>query len=63
MKLRLTCREVTRLVLEGADRQLAPLERLQLRLHWLVCEACRRFRRQDATMRIALDRWRAYREE
>jgi len=63
MKLRLTCREVTRLVLEGEMRALAPLERLTLRLHWLACAACARFRQQNATMRVALDRWRAYREE
>jgi len=63
MKLRITCREATRLVLEGEDRSLAPLERLSLRLHWLVCDACRRFRRQNVAMRLALDRWRAYRDE
>ena len=63
MKLRRTCREVTRLVLEGELRQLGPLERLSLRLHWLACEGCARFRRQNETMRLAIDRWRSYREE
>jgi hypothetical protein len=63
MKLRLTCREVTRLVLEGDERALGRLERLSLRLHWLACEACARFARQNATMRVAVDRWRAYRNE
>lgn len=63
MKLRLTCREVTRLVLEGELRALGPLERLRLRLHWLACDACVHFRRQNAALRVALDRWRAYREE
>jgi hypothetical protein len=44
-------------------RALGPLERLSLRLHWLICDGCARFRRQNETMRVALDRWRAYREE
>jgi hypothetical protein len=39
------------------------MERLALRLHWLICKGCARFRRQNATMDAALDRWRAYREE
>ena len=63
MKIRLTCREVTRIVLEGDERALGAIERIALRLHWLACEACTRFARQHATMRLALDRWRAYREE
>jgi hypothetical protein len=63
MKLRLSCREVTRIVLEGELRRLAPWERLALRFHWLACEGCVRFRRQNATLRLALDRWRAYRDD
>jgi len=59
---RLTCREVTRLVLEGEARQLALGERVVLRLHWLACDGCTRFRRQVRTMRGALDRWKAYRD-
>ena len=54
--------EVAR-ALEGEQRSLGPLERLSLRLHWLACEGCAHFRRQNATMRLALDRWRAYRDE
>ena len=57
--LRRTCRDVTRLVLEGQDRPLAPLEQVSLRLHWLACDGCRRFRDQQALMRRALGRWRS----
>jgi hypothetical protein len=58
MKLFPTCREVTRVVLEGEDRALKPLEVVSLRLHWLHCETCRRFRAQNRLMRQALDRWK-----
>ena len=37
MKIRRTCRDVTRLVLESQDRRLGTLEALSLRLHWLAC--------------------------
>jgi hypothetical protein len=63
MKIRRTCRDVTRLVLESQDRPLRPIEQLSLRLHWLACSGCRRFRAQSTLMRHALDRWRAYRDE
>jgi hypothetical protein len=33
-----------------------------LRLHWMACDGCTRFRRQVKTMRGAIDRWRAYRD-
>jgi hypothetical protein len=60
--LRLSCREVTRLVLEGEERSLGVGERVVLRLHWLACDGCTRFRRQVETMRGALDKWRQYRD-
>ena len=62
MKIHRTCQDVTRLVLESEDRRLAPLERLSLRLHWMMCSGCRRFRGQHRLMRVALDRWRGYRD-
>ena len=58
MKLRRTCRDVTRLLLESQDRPLQPLEAVSLRLHWLACAGCRRFRDQQRVMRAALARWR-----
>ena len=56
------CREVTRLVLAGEDRQLGWFERVNVRLHLQVCAACPRFSRQVALMRQALPRWRGYRD-
>lgn len=58
MKIRRTCRDVTRLVLESQDRPLKPLEAVSLRLHWLACDGCRRFRDQQQLIRQALDRWK-----
>lgn len=55
------CREVTRLVLEGEDRHLSLPERLSVRLHLLLCEACSNFVAQTRLMRLALQRWRELR--
>ena len=52
-----TCREVTRLILEGQDRRVGALDRVAIRFHMLVCDTCPRFLRQ------ALDRWRNYRDD
>ena len=62
MTLMRTCKDVTRLVLEGQDRPLRPLESVSLRLHWMICDRCRRFRRQQQFMRVALARWKTERE-
>lgn len=63
MPLMRTCQDVTRLVLESHDRPLRPMESVSLRLHWLACGACRRFRGQSRLMRQALDQWRGYRND
>jgi len=60
IRLRGTCREVTRLVLEGEDRALTSGERWVVRLHMVICMACPRFERQVRLMREAMGRWRAY---
>jgi hypothetical protein len=56
------CREVTELVLAGEDRRLGLVERLAVRVHLRICQACPKFTRQVALMRQALPRWRAYRD-
>jgi hypothetical protein len=62
MKLNLSCREVTRLVLEGEDRRLGWRERLGVRVHLVICKACPRFIAQVALMRQAMGRWKQYAE-
>ena len=58
--LKRNCKEVTRLVLEGEDRRLGPIDRLAIRLHLRVCGACPRFFAQVTLMRTAFGRWRHY---
>jgi hypothetical protein len=55
-----SCREVTRLVLESEDRELALAERLALQIHWRICDGCSKFRDQTRLMRDAMARWRRY---
>ena len=49
-----TCREVHRLVSEAMDRDLSVMERLRMRLHLTVCEACTRFQGQMGLLRRAM---------
>ena len=61
--LRRTCKEVTALVIAREDRALPLAERLALRLHMAMCQACPTFERQVLTMRNAMKQWRGYTEE
>ncbi|MHB1668646.1 zf-HC2 domain-containing protein [Thiomonas sp.] len=56
-----SCREISALVLAREDRVLSFPERLAIRLHFLMCEACPRFEKQVLTMRQAMNNWRHYR--
>jgi hypothetical protein len=58
-----SCKEVTALVLAGADRELDPLERRMVRVHWRVCAGCRDFASRFRVTRAALARWRLSRDE
>jgi hypothetical protein len=55
-----TCKEVTAMVVAREDRQLALADRLALRMHMAICDACPRFERQMLTMRNGLRTWRNY---
>jgi hypothetical protein len=52
-----TCKEVHRLVIEGQDRKLPFTERIAVRVHLMMCGACRRFEAQMEFMRQALRRF------
>ena len=54
----LSCREATRLLSQRQERALTTIENVKLRLHLIVCVACRRFARQLAFLRTALARYR-----
>jgi hypothetical protein len=51
---RLTCREASRLQSQAQDRALSTAERLSLRLHTSVCDACTRVGRQLEFLRRAM---------
>lgn len=53
-----TCKEVTALVVAREDRDLSLADRLALRMHMAICDACPRFERQILTMRNGLRAWR-----
>ena len=59
MMLRLSCKEAAALLVAREDRPLVLTERVALRLHLVVCDACPRFARQFDTMRRALGQWRS----
>ncbi|MBV8666603.1 MAG: zf-HC2 domain-containing protein [Burkholderiaceae bacterium] len=54
MRVKMTCKEAHRVVSEGLDRDLSLFERLRLRLHLRICDACTRFNGQMALLRQAM---------
>jgi hypothetical protein len=54
--LTLSCDEATRLASAGMDRRLSSVERIGLRMHYLCCRFCRRYRRQLHFLRQLLRR-------
>ena len=54
--LKPTCKEVHRLVSEGMDRDLSIVERTRVRLHLMMCQACKRFDGQMDLLRKAMRR-------
>lgn len=52
-----TCKEVHRLVIEGQDRRLPLSQRIAVRIHLLLCGACRRFEAQMELLRRAVRRF------
>lgn len=53
----LSCREATRLASESLDRRLSWRERLRLRMHFFLCEACTIARRRMLFLRQAARRF------
>ena len=51
-----TCKEVHRLVIERQDRALPFMERIAVRIHLMMCGACRRFEAQMRFLREAVRR-------
>jgi len=52
--MKLSCKEVTRLVSQGMDRRLPFGRRVALRVHFAICAGCTNFNRQMAFLRKAV---------
>jgi hypothetical protein len=50
----LSCKQVTRLVSQGLDRDLGFTERVRLRVHLAICEGCTHFSQQMKLLRQAM---------
>jgi predicted anti-sigma-YlaC factor YlaD len=48
---KLSCKQVARILSDGLDAELAPAERTRLRLHMVICEACRNVEQQFDLLR------------
>lgn len=50
-KITPTCAEMTRLASQSQDRRLTILQRVRIRLHFLICVWCKRYFQQLAAIR------------
>lgn len=53
----LDCKHAARLLSQQQDRRLTPRERLQLRLHLMICPHCRRYGKQMDFIRDNVREW------
>lgn len=53
----LNCRQASRLISQRQDRELSVSERLSLRMHLALCEACSRVTEQFDFLRKAVSRY------
>lgn len=60
IRLNRTCHDVAALLVAREDRALPIADRLALRIHMAICEACPRFERQLLIMRNGMKMWRGY---
>lgn len=54
----LTCKQASQLISQSLDHPLSLSNRIQLRFHLFICDACSRFRKQLKQIGIALQRMR-----
>jgi len=56
MGVKVTCKEVHRLVSEELDRDLSLMDRVRVHLHLRICNACKNFDGQMRLLRRAMRR-------
>jgi len=54
MKITLDCKEISRLISARQDEGLPAPDRARMRLHFVMCEACRNVNEQMAFLRRAM---------
>ena len=54
--MKLSCKEASRLLSQSMDRELGVGDAARLRLHLMLCDACRNFSRQLKQLRQAVAR-------
>lgn len=54
MKHDLSCQQVARMISDDLDAGLPPPERTRIRMHFVICEACRNVNEQMAFLRRAM---------
>ena len=50
----LSCKQVSRIVSQGLDRELGFTERVRLRVHLAICDGCTNFSAQVTLLRQAM---------
>ena len=53
----ISCKEASRLASQQLERQLTLWERVQFRLHLVICVGCRRMEKQFRFLRVATGAW------
>lgn len=53
---KLNCKEVSRILSDGLDRDMDAAQRARLRLHLVICETCRNVEQQLGFLRRALEK-------
>jgi len=58
VRLRISCKDASRLISQLQDGDIPLWERLRIRLHLQLCDACTHFERQLRFLRAALRNYR-----
>jgi hypothetical protein len=59
----LTCQQAARLITARLDRPLNPIERIGLKMHLRICDACPKVIRQFDLIRHSMLEWRDVTEQ
>jgi hypothetical protein len=58
MKLMLTCKQASQLISKSLDNPLSWSDRMKLKFHLFICDACTRFKQQLRSIKNAVRRIR-----